>query len=208
MKLVQTTKLHHPLTQVRWKVSALSLYLYSLFSLDSFFWGGSILSNHRILEQPHNQEKAISQGQRVITPLVETEGRVEEQLERSDQQAKTGLDEPCQSRTQVDESLLSRIEKLEQRIHWITSDVDDAINNARVALYDFRKEMNILKEKFSEDCQELIDGLRKDLEGQLMEEMREKRDEIMNTIFHGDNYRLDIFFGENRPHSVEEAESN
>lgn len=27
-----------------------------------------------------------------------------------------------------------------------------------------------------------------------MEEMREKRDEIINTIFHGDNYRLDIFF--------------
>lgn len=41
-----------------------------------------------------------------------------------------------------------------------------------------------------------------------MEEMREKRDEIINTIFHGDNYRLDIFFYGNRPQSIEEEESN
>ncbi|KAK7215204.1 hypothetical protein V2G26_003207 [Clonostachys chloroleuca] len=116
-------------------------------------------------KQPHNQEEEISPCQRVITPPVETEGRVKARLERSDQQAKTGLDEPCQSRTQVDESLLSRIEKLEQRVHWITSDVDDASNKARDAIYDFRQEMNILSEKFSEDCQELIDGLRKDFEG-------------------------------------------
>ncbi|CAH0017263.1 unnamed protein product [Clonostachys rhizophaga] len=158
----------------------------------------------QVEKQPHNQEKEISPCQRVITPPVETEGCVREGLERSDQQAKTGLDDPCQSRTQVDESLLSRIEKLEQRVHWITSDVDDANNKASVALYDFRKEMNILMEKFSKDGQELVDGLRKDLEGQLMEEMREKRDEIMNTIFHGDNYRLDIFFDENRLQSTEE----
>ncbi|CAI6096355.1 unnamed protein product [Clonostachys chloroleuca] len=119
----------------------------------------------QVEKQPHNQEEEISPCQRVITPPVETEGRVKARLERSDQQAKTGLDEPCQSRTQVDESLLSRIEKLEQRVHWITSDVDDASNKARDALYDCRQEINILSEKFSEDCQELIDGLRKDFEG-------------------------------------------
>lgn len=59
-------------------------------------------------------------------------------------------------------------------------------------------------DRFSEDCQQLIDGVRKDLKGQLMEEMNETRDKIMNTIYHGDDYRLDLFFDENRLQSTEE----
>ncbi|CAH0005332.1 unnamed protein product [Clonostachys byssicola] len=156
-------------------------------------------------KQTQRQEKKIFQRQRVLALPVKTESLVKERQERADQQAKARLDKPCQSWTQANEYLLSRIETLEHTVHWMESDVDDAVKKVDVQLYDFRQEMNISKEKSSEEFQQLIDGVRKDLQGQLMEEMREKSDKTMNTIYDGDNYRLDIFFDETRLQSTKEV---